>query len=403
MEPTLPQLTVLGLSLHPAVPSDQSAADGSKSQPCCAMYPTPGGRPASGRRPHLDRRPGTGRMWAAAPVLAIAATGFWAAEAHAQTWEDRFLKFEGVRSVEEGSSVTITITSKTNIVRHLTWRTAPHHNWGPDSTEVAEAGIDYYSISATNLSVYPGKPATITVRTAEDYRVEHDEHFKLLLNGTFDGIGYSVLLNIEILNDDRATVTVSDARAVEGDALEFTATISTWLHPGSVTLTPVFTNGTASDADYTASTDSVTIRSLQRPQTFRVSTTEDSVLEENETFTVGFDVPHSNPGWNYTGEGSSIAIVAGTGTIVDGTPTLTVDSATVSEGDSMTFTVTLDRAVSGGLTVTPSFTDVTASKETDYTENTAGIAFSGTAGEKQTFTVATTEDTDAEGGWSTSP
>ena len=62
----------------------------------------------------------------------------------------------------------------------------------------------------------------------------------------------------------------------------------------------------------------------------------------------------------------------------------------------MTFTVTLDKAVSGGLTVTPSFTDGTATEGTDYTENTTALTFAGTAGETQTLTVATTEDSDAE-------
>ena len=81
---------------------------------------------------------------------------------------------------------------------------------------------------------------------------------------------------------------------------------------------------------------------------------------------------------------------------MDGSPTLTVDNTYANEGDSMTFTVTLDKAVSGGLTVTPSFTDDTATKGTDYTANTAALSFTGTAGEKKTFTVATIEDTDAE-------
>ena len=58
---------------------------------------------------------------------------------------------------------------------------------------------------------------------------------------------------------------------------------------------------------------------------------------------------------------------------------MTVADAGAEEGDAITFTVTLDRAVSGGLTVTPAFTDVTAAKGTDYTENTAGIAFTGNA------------------------
>ena len=398
MEPTLPQPTLLDLRLHSAVPSEQSAADGNQSHPWCAMSPTPGERPARGRRRRLDRRPGARRAWAAAPVLAVVAAGFCAAEAHAQTYEDTYFRYEGTRDVEEGSTVTITITAKnTNTSRHLTYQTTQHNNWTPGSTEVAQSGVDWYHIGPTKLVVHPGRSETITVRTAEDYRVEHDEYFKLTLGGQFGNVGYSAILGIKILNDDRATLTVSDARAVEGDALEFTATLDSFLHPGSVTMKPVFTDGTATGSDYTANTDSLTFRAQNRPQTFRVSTTQDTVLEENETFTVGFDLPYSSPGWNYTGEGSAIAVVAGTGTIVDGTATLTVDNAHASEGESMTFTATLDKAVSGGLTVTPSFTDDTATKGTDYTENTAALSFTGTAGETKTFTVATTEDTDAEG------
>ena len=331
-----------------------------------------------------------------APVLAFTAVGVLVQAQPVQA--DDYFTYEGAIDVEEGSSVTLTIRSKgTNHSRHITYETQQINEWTPGSTEVADSGIDYYHNGPRNLVVHPGKAETITVRTAEDYRVEHDEHFKVIIRGMFDGVGYNKLFVIRILNDDQAKLTVSDARAVEGDALEFTATLSNFLHPGSVTMKPVFTNGTASSADYTANTDSITFRAQHKPQTFRVSTTQDAVLEENETFTVGFNVPHSNPAWNYTGEGSAIAVVPGTGTIVDGTPTLTVDNAYASEGDSITFTVTLDRAVSGGLTVTPSFTDDTATKGTDYTENTAALSFTGTAGEKKTFTVATTEDTDAEG------
>ncbi len=334
-------------------------------------------------------------------MLAVTAAGFCAAEAGAQTFETSYFTYEGTRSVEEGGSVTITITSKnTHISRHLTYLTEQYTTWSPGSTEVAEAGIDWYYFEPKKLVVHPGRPETITIRTAEDYRVEHDEHFRLILRGTMveeaGNKSYTTGLNITILNDDRSTLTVSDAKAVEGDALEFTATLSSFLHPGSVTMKPVFTNGTAGKADYIANTDPITFRAQHTPQTFRVSTTQDSVLEENETFKVGFNVRQFEVSWPYTGEGSAIAVVPGTGTIVDGTPTLTVGNTYASEGDSMTFTVTLDKAVSGGLTVTPSFTDDTATKGTDYTENTAALSFTGTAGETKTFTVATVEDTDAE-------
>ncbi|MDE0433449.1 MAG: Ig-like domain-containing protein [Bryobacterales bacterium] len=73
-------------------------------------------------------------------------------------------------------------------------------------------------------------------------------------------------------------------------------------------------------------------------------------------------------------------------------PAVTIADASAGEGDPITFTVTLDKAVSGGLTVTPSFTDGTAEKGTDYSENTAALTFTGTAGETQSFTVETVED-----------
>ena len=85
-----------------------------------------------------------------------------------------------------------------------------------------------------------------------------------------------------------------------------------------------------------------------------------------------------------------------TGTIVDDdsakAPALTIDDAFVTEGGQIQFTVTLDKAVPGGLTVTPSFTDVTATKGADYTENTTPIPFEGRAGEQQPFGVDTTQD-----------
>ena len=75
-----------------------------------------------------------------------------------------------------------------------------------------------------------------------------------------------------------------------------------------------------------------------------------------------------------------------TGTITnDDSATVTIAAASADEGAAFSFTVTLDKAVPGGLTVTPSFSDGTATKGTDYTENTAVLSFTGTAGETQSF------------------
>ena len=120
-----------------------------------------------------------------------------------------------------------------------------------------------------------------------------------------------------------------------------------------------------------------------------MATTEDTDVEPNETFTVGLTV-----------SGTTATVTAtdtATGTINDDdSSAVTVADASASEGDSISFTVTLSKAVSGGLKVTPGFTDVTATEGTDYTENTTALTFTGTAGETKTFTVATTEDTDVE-------
>ena len=72
--------------------------------------------------------------------------------------------------------------------------------------------------------------------------------------------------------------------------------------------------------------------------------------------------------------------------------TLTIDGGAATEGYDLTFTVTLDRAVPGGFTVTPTYEDGTATSGADYTANTNALDFAGTANESHTFTVATIDD-----------
>ena len=72
--------------------------------------------------------------------------------------------------------------------------------------------------------------------------------------------------------------------------------------------------------------------------------------------------------------------------------TVTVSNARALEGDTMTFTLTLDQAAPGSFTVTPTYGDGTATADVDYTPNTSSVAFAGQAGEEHTFTVATLKD-----------
>ena len=198
-----------------------------------------------------------------------------------------------------------------------------------------------------------------------------------------------------ITNDDgSAAVTVEDASANEGEAITFTVTLDKAVD-GGLKVTPSFTDGTATKGtDYTENTAALTFTGTAgETQSFTVATTEDTAKEHHETFTVSLAVSETSA--------SVTATDTATGTITDDDGALaevTIEDVSAAEGDSLTFTVTLDNAVTGGLTVTPSFTDVSATEGTDYTANTAALTFTGTANETQSFTVTTTEDDRGGGG-----
>ena len=319
-------------------------------------------------------------------------------------------------SAEEGDSLSFTVTLDKAVQGRLTVMTR-------FSDGTATRGTDYYaSLEELSFAGTEGETQTFTVETIEDEVVEGEETFNVSLNAYATSCApidvecgpSTVSLNVSagspatgtITDDDSTTVTIADASAEEGDSLTFTVTLNRAVQ-GGLTVTPSFTDGTATKGtDYTENTGALSFTGTAgETQTFTVATTEDEVVEADETFTVSLSVSGTS--------GAVTAADTATGTINDddggtagndggttgddgGTTgddaTVTIADASAEEGESLTFTVRLDQAVSGGLTVTPSFTDGTATQGTDYTENTAALSFTGTAGEERTFTVATTED-----------
>ena len=290
-------------------------------------------------------------------------------------------------SASEGDAITFTVTLDKAVSGGLTVT--------PSFTDVtATKGTDYTeNTSALTFAGTAGETKSFTVSTTEDTDVEANETFTvgLAVSGTTAEVTATDTATGTVTDDDSAAVTIGDASANEGDSITFTVTLDKAVS-GGLTVTPSFTDVTATKGtDYTENTSALTFAGTAgETKSFTVATTEDTAVEVDETFTVGLAV-----------SGTSAAVTAtdtATGTIAndDGSAAVTIADASASEGDSITFTVTLDKAVQGGLKVTPSFTDVTATKGTDYTENTAALTFAGTAGETQSFTVATTEDTDVE-------
>ena len=118
---------------------------------------------------------------------------------------------------------------------------------------------------------------------------------------------------------------------------------------GGLTVTPSFTDVTATEGtDYDENTAGLSFTgNANETQTFTVSTTQDSVVEGSETFTVGLAVSGTTLTGSITSTDTGTGTInAGTGSNLD-TATLTIDDASASEGDDITFTVTLSEAVQG--------------------------------------------------------
>ena len=285
-------------------------------------------------------------------------------------------------NADEGDGMTFTVTLDKAVQGGLTVT--------PSYTNGTAASADYTAnTTALTFTGTANETKTFTVSTTEDAVLEADETFTvgLTVSNAPSGVTATDTGTGTIKDDDSAAVTVNDANADEGNGMTFTVTLSEAVQ-GGLKVTPGYTNGTAASMDYTANTTALTFTGTKgETKTFTVSTTEDDVVEGNETFTVGLKVTDAPKGTTVT------ATDTGTGTINnDDGAVVTVNNANASEGESITFTVTLGEAVQGGLTVTPGFTDVTAVEGTDYDENTTALSFTVTKGETKTFTVPTTED-----------
>ena len=221
--------------------------------------------------------------------------------------------------------------------------------------------------------------------------VETDAAWDVAYNGNDKKATYSM----QILLPPRdvyhsGEVTIDDAAADEGGDLTFTVSLDKEI-TGGFKVTPVYSDSTASaGSDYTANTKVLTFAGTAgESHSFTVSTASDGVVEGEEIFTIGLTVADGPHGLKATDTGAgTIRDVQGAG----GGATVTIDDAAADEGGDLTFTVSLDRAVQGGFTVTPAYSDSTATAGSDYTANTSAMTFTGQANESRTFTVATSDD-----------
>ena len=298
----------------------------------------------------------------------------------------------------EGDTLTFTVTLPEAAASTVTvdWRMEILAS-GPVNESLANA-LDLTNPQTGSLEFPPGTTTkTLTVSTTEDTDVEPDEVFSVTLENPVNATLRHLIGFGTILNDDGLTLRVANASGGEADGVTFTATLSA-TSAQAVTATwtaSVESYDTATESDLaTTKTGMVTVAENTTTMAFTVAVTNDSVDEEDETFTVTLSGVSSH---------ASLGRTTARGTIVDDDPLpeLSVEDVSAAEGNSLTFTVTLDPV--SGRTVKVDYSaayddalgDTTADDGSDFTAASGTLTFNaGTA--TQTFTVDTTDDTTAE-------
>ena len=243
-------------------------------------------------------------------------------------------------TVEEGSDATFTVeldgTGREPVVVEYTVggsvSPADYSYTAPDRTLTIDAG-------ATT--------GTITIETRRDHVLDQDETLTVTLSAPTTQAGLVVLgtatAETTIKDPSPVTASLTAAPVSEGAAATFTVTLSLPVAE-PVTVAYATADGTATaGSDYTAADATMTFAAGQTSATISVPTTDDSLAEENETFTVTLMAdPNATPPEGVTLDASATATITD-----DDELTATVTGpAQVDEGATAEFTVTLTGATS---------------------------------------------------------
>ena len=303
-------------------------------------------------------------------------------------------------SVGEGDgATTITVTATVDGTTRFAEATTVAVSVSDSGTATA---VDFAAVNAFDIEIAAeaqSKTGTFTLTPTDDAVDETNETV------TVSGSSGSLTVNsatITLTDDDAAptaiTLTVNDNSVAEDDGattITVTATVDgTTRFAAATTVTvSVAGSGTATAVDFAAvSSFDITIAAdaASGASDFTLTPTDDTADETDETITV-------------SGASGSLTVNSATISLTDddATPTLSISSPSVSEGDSgstdLTFTVTLSAA--SGRQVTVAYADAgtgTATSGTDYTAITGGTLTFAVGTTSQTFAVSVTGDVLAE-------
>ena len=273
-------------------------------------------------------------------------------------------------------------------------------NYASTTTGTATAGTDFTAVSGTLTFAANTTSRTINVSVTGDTIYEPNETVVVTLSNASSGSTIDTASGTGTITDnDTPTFSINSPSVTEGDSGSADLVFTVSLNPaGTSQLTVDYarTGGTAtSGADYTAvSSGRLTFAAGTTSQTITVSVTGDTVDEgASETVVITLSSASS---------GSTIGTANGTGTITDDDPKFSINSPSVTEGDTgsadLVFTVTLSASSSSQYTV--DYADAgtgTATSGTDYTAVTANTLTFAAGTTTQTITVTVTGDTVDEG------
>ena len=270
----------------------------------------------------------------------------------------------------------------------------------------AIAGTDYTALSNQIAVIAAGTDSTVvTIDVAGDEIVEVDETFTVdISSAKFDGAADSTRVNISdssglgtITNDDAAEISINDITLNESDAglTEFVFTISTDLQSSKDLAITVNTSellDAESGIDFTAITDQTAIIAAGTDETtVTVNVIGDRIVEIDETFAVDISAATFEGATDSTR--ANIGADRGIGTIAnDDTATISIEDATIAEGDSgqtqLTFTIASDLQASRDLQVTVDTNDLNeAVAGSDYAAINAATATISAGSTTTTVTV----------------
>lgn len=187
-------------------------------------------------------------------------------------------------------------------------------------------------------------------------------------------------------NDNPPELNINNPNSVaEGNNITFTVSLSA-ASGKAISVNYTTASDTATEgSDFNDATGTLNFAAGETSKTFTVTTLNDALDEiDNETFTATLSSPSN----------ASINDGSGTGTITDNdnSPTVNINSPTqVTEGGTITFTVTLSAVSGRTVGVSYGTASGTATQGSDYTGTSGTLSF--TAGDtSETFTVTTIDD-----------